>query len=65
MLSKDMEMGKRAALTRKNPTIFHPAYQPKAPCGLNACNSDGHVTLSTKLKNQVVAVASDIPMGRM
>lgn len=52
-------------LTKKNPMIFQPAYQPKAPCGENACNKDGHVTLSMKLKNHVVAVASDIPMGRM
>jgi hypothetical protein len=52
-------------LTKKNPTMFQPAYQENAPCGLNACSSDGQVTDRIKLKNQVVAVASDIPIGRM
>lgn len=52
-------------LTKKNPTMFQPAYQLNAPCGLNACSSDGQVTDRIKLKNQVVAVASDIPIGRM
>lgn len=54
-----------ALLTKKKPTMFHPAYQLNAPCGLNARSSDGQVTDSTKLKNQVVAVANDIPIGRI
>ncbi len=45
--------------------IFQTAYQAKAPCGLNAFSKLGQVTLKTKLKNHVVAVASDIPRGRM
>jgi hypothetical protein len=51
--------------TPKNPMMFQTAYQANAPWGLNAFSRLGHVTLRTKLKNHVVAVASDIPRGRM
>jgi hypothetical protein len=51
--------------TKKKPTMFQQAYQLKAPWGLNASSSDGQVTDRIKLKNHVVAVASDMPMGRM
>ncbi|KAH3669613.1 hypothetical protein OGATHE_002425 [Ogataea polymorpha] len=40
--------------------MFQPAYQPKAPCALNAFSIDGHVKDRMKLKNQQVAVAKDI-----
>lgn len=49
---------------KKNPIKFQPAYQLKAPVGLNAFKSDGHVMANTKLKNHVVAVASDMPYAR-
>jgi hypothetical protein len=45
--------------------MFQTAYQANAPCGLNAFRRLGQVTLRTKLKNQVVAVARLIPKGRM
>jgi hypothetical protein len=45
--------------------IFHPPYHENPPCGLNAVNILGHVTAKIKLKNHVVAVASDITIGRM
>lgn len=51
--------------TPKKPTIFHAAYQENAPCALKALRREGQVTDRTKLKNQVVAVAKDIPRGRM
>jgi hypothetical protein len=44
--------------------MFHAAYHPKAPWGVNAACMLGQVTESTKLKNQVVAVARDMPMLR-
>jgi hypothetical protein len=50
--------------TRQKPIQFQPAYQPNAPCGLKAFRRDGHVILNTKLKNQVVAVARDMPRSR-
>ncbi|OAX35224.1 hypothetical protein K503DRAFT_648347, partial [Rhizopogon vinicolor AM-OR11-026] len=43
----------------------HAAYQPKAPCGLNARTSEGQVMDRTKFQNQSVAVAKDMPMSRM
>lgn len=49
---------------RKKPTMFHPAYQENAPCGVNADYIPGHVMDSTALKDHVVAVASDIPYAR-
>ncbi|KAH3669616.1 hypothetical protein OGATHE_002428 [Ogataea polymorpha] len=50
--------------TSKNPTMFHAAYHPNAPCGLNAFSSDGQVRDKIKLKNQQVAVANDIVTSR-
>ena len=44
--------------------MFHAAYQPKAPCGWKAPRSRGNVIETTKLKNQVVAVAKDMPISR-
>ncbi|KAH3664018.1 hypothetical protein OGAPHI_004732 [Ogataea philodendri] len=36
----------------KNPIMFQAAYQPKAPCGLNALSMAGQVSERIKLKNQ-------------
>ena len=45
-------------------THFHAAYHPNAPCGLNELIMAGKVIEITKLKNQQVAVANDIPISR-
>lgn len=51
--------------TNTHPTIFHAAYHPNAPCGLNALRILGHVIASTALKNHVVAVARLMPSVRI
>lgn len=50
--------------TKKNPTIFHPAYQPNAPVSVKVLTSLGQVKAKIKLKNQHVAVAKTIPRSR-
>lgn len=45
--------------------MFHEAYHEKAPWALQAWTRAGQVREITELKSQVVAVANDIPMGRM
>jgi hypothetical protein len=48
-----------------HPTTFHAAYHPNAPVGVNAYNSRGNVSATTKLNSHVVAVAYDMPTSRM
>lgn len=45
--------------------MFHDAYHENAPCAVHACTMAGQVREITELKNQVVAVAKDMPIGRM
>jgi hypothetical protein len=45
-------------------THFQAAYHPNAPCGVNAPSNRGNVSEITKLKNQQVAVAKDMPRSR-
>ena len=51
--------------TRSQPIRSQTAHHEKAPCLVQAWTMEGQVNESTALKNQVMAVASDMPMGLM
>lgn len=46
-------------------THFHAAYHANALCGLYVPSMSGNLIEITKLKNQQIAVANDMPTSRM
>lgn len=48
-----------------SPTTHHAAYQVKAPYSLNALENGGQVMATKKLKNQLIAVTTPMPVQKV